>query len=44
MMSKEEAQEEVERIMKNADSDQSGRIDYSEFIAATVDKKKLLSK
>ena len=35
---------EVDRIMANADSDGNGWIDYSEFIRATIDKRKLLSK
>ena len=30
--------------MRNCDTDKNGHIDYSEFIAATIDKKKLLSK
>ena len=38
------AQIEVERIMQAADIDKNGHIDYSEFIAATTDKRKLLSK
>jgi len=38
------AEAEVERIMANVDIDKNGCIDYSEFIAATVDKRKLLSK
>lgn len=38
------AEVEVERIMKNCDTDNNGHIDYSEFIAATIDKRKLLSK
>lgn len=38
------AEIEVERIMTNADIDKNGHIDYSEFIAATTDKRKLLSK
>ena len=37
------AEEEVERIMAIADADGSGEIDYSEFVVATMDKKKLLS-
>lgn len=37
------AEEEVEKIMKIADADGSGEIDYSEFVVATMDKKKLLS-
>ena len=37
------AEEEVDRIMKYADSDGSGEIDYSEFVVATMDKRKLLS-
>lgn len=38
------AELEVERIMNNADIDKNGHIDYSEFINATIDKRKLLSK
>lgn len=38
------AEVEVARIMKNVDSDKNGSIDYSEFISATIDKRKLLSK
>lgn len=38
------AEEEVNRIMAIADSDGSGEIDYSEWLMASVDKKKLLSK
>ena len=30
--------------MRNCDTDKNGHIDYSEFISATIDKKKLLSK
>ena len=37
------AEFEVDRIMKIADTDGSGEIDYSEWIVATMDKKKLLS-
>lgn len=39
----EEAELEVDRIMKIADADGSGEIDYSEFVVATMDKRKLLS-
>lgn len=35
---------EVEKIMQNVDTDKNGWIDYSEFISATIDKRKLLSK
>ena len=38
------AEVEVERIMQNVDIDKNGHIDYSEFISATIDKRKLLSK
>lgn len=38
------AQLEVDRIMQVADIDKNGHIDYSEFIAATTDKRRLLSK
>ena len=37
------AEDEVDRIMKIADTDGSGEIDYSEWIVATMDKRKLLS-
>lgn len=37
------AEEEVDRIMKIADADGSGEIDYSEWVVATMDKRKLLS-
>lgn len=35
--------EEIHSIMVRADTDKSGFIDYSEFLAAAMDKKKLLS-
>lgn len=38
------AQEEMKKIMELADTDLNGKIDYTEFITATIDKKKLLSK
>jgi len=44
MMDEEEAEAEVNRIMEMVDLDKSGFIDYTEFIAATLDKKKLISK
>jgi calcium-dependent protein kinase len=34
---------EAERILREVDSDQSGEIDFSEFVTASFDKKKLLS-
>jgi len=37
------AEDEVDRIMKIADTDGSGEIDYSEWVIATMDKKKLLT-
>jgi len=37
------AEDEVDRIMKAADTDGSGEIDYSEWIVATTDKRKLLT-
>lgn len=30
---------DLEEIMRDVDSDGSGAIDYTEFIAATIDKK-----
>lgn len=38
------AKEEVERIMQNVDLDNNEYIDYKEFVAATIDKQKFLSK
>ena len=37
------AEAEVDRIMQIADADGSGEIDYSEWIIASVNKRKLLS-
>lgn len=37
------AEDEVDRIMKIADADGSGEIDYSEWVVASIDKKKLLT-
>jgi calcium-dependent protein kinase len=37
------AEIEVDRIMKIADTDGSGEIDYSEWIVASIDKNKLLN-
>ena len=37
------AGEEVDRIMRVADTDGSGEIDYSEWVVASINKKKLLS-
>jgi len=37
------AEEEVDKIMRIADADGSGEIDYSEFVVATINKRKLLS-
>jgi calcium-dependent protein kinase len=35
---------EVDRIMSSVDMDANGAIDYTEFIAATINKTKLLTK
>jgi len=35
---------EIERIFKSIDTDNSGTIEYSEFVAASIDRKKMLSK
>lgn len=43
-MGEEEAEAEVNRIMAMVDLDKSGEIDYSEFIAATLDRKDMMSK
>lgn len=39
-----EAREQVERIMKEVDTDRNGFIDYTEFLKASLDQRKLLSK
>ena len=38
------AEQEADRIMSSVDIDQNGKIDYSEFIAASMNKSKLLTK
>jgi calcium-dependent protein kinase len=38
------AHEEVDRIMSQADTDNSGFIDYTEWLVATMNKATLLSK
>ena len=40
-MPTKEADEEVQRIMQQVDTDGSGFIDFTEFITATLDRKKL---
>eukprot|EP01066_Platyproteum_vivax_P006551 Platyproteum_vivax@DN232_c0_g1_i1.p1 len=40
----EAASEEVERILREVDGDKSGYIDYTEFVAATMDKRVLQRK
>ena len=42
-MSELDAEKEVDEILKVADIDGSGEIDFTEFITATIDKKKLLT-
>ena len=42
-MGVEEATKEVERIMKEVDTDNNGFIDYSEFLKANLDARKVLS-
>ena len=37
------AEKEVNAIMESVDTDGSGSIEYSEFVIATVNRKKLLS-
>jgi calcium-dependent protein kinase len=38
------AEREVDAIMESVDINKSGFIEYTEFVMATVDKKKLMSK
>ena len=40
---RQEAEETVIELMKKVDMDGSGQIDYSEWVIATIDKKKLLT-
>ena len=40
----EDIEEEVDKIMRQVDIDGSGEIDYSEFVAASMNRTKLLSK
>ena len=42
--SEERAKAEVKYLMENADSDNNGTIDYTEFLMAMANKKNLLSK
>lgn len=42
-MAEEEAEAEVDRIMALVDTDKSGSIDYTEFVTATLDRKKICS-
>mmetsp|Transcript_41362 Transcript_41362/g.36714 ORF Transcript_41362/g.36714 Transcript_41362/m.36714 type:complete len:86 (-) Transcript_41362:62-319(-) len=42
-MSEEEARAEADRIMKSIDTNNSGSIDYSEFVNATIDRSALLT-
>ena len=44
MMPRERAYEEVERVMKQVDTDSNGFIDYTEFVKANIDRQMLLSK
>lgn len=40
----DQAAEEVENIFSKVDIDGSGQIDYSEWVVATINKEKLLTK
>lgn len=44
LMSKDDAEREVDRIMAAVDTNNSGEIDYSEFVTASINRQKLLSK
>ncbi len=43
MMGEEEAKKEVDRIFKSIDVNNTGAIDFSEFLLATMNHKKILS-
>lgn len=40
----ENIEEEVDKIMMQVDTDGSGEIDYTEFVIATMNRQKLLSR
>jgi Ca2+-binding EF-hand superfamily protein len=40
----EDIEAEVDKIMREVDTDRSGEIDYSEFVAASLNRAKLLSR
>lgn len=44
VMTRGEALNDVERILENLDGDKNGYIEYEEFLRASLDKEKLLSK
>jgi calcium-dependent protein kinase len=44
LLSEEQAINEVNHIMTLVDIDRNGQIDYTEFILATMDKKKSIEK
>jgi len=41
-MPREDAEAEVEKILSFCDVDKTGEINYTEFVAATINRKKLL--
>jgi len=43
-LKKEDAAIEVDRIFKSIDTNENGKIDYSEFLVASMNKKIMLSK
>ena len=44
MVNAGEAEELVDNILRSVDANQSGSIDYSEWVMATISRQKLLSK
>lgn len=44
LVGEERAEVEVEKVFDKIDLDRSGLIDYSEWVVATIDKTKLLTK
>lgn len=43
-MTKEEAENETDQILKNLDTNNDDKVDYSDFVTATICKKTLLTR
>lgn len=43
MMGSEDPEKEADKVLERADFNQNGTLEFSEFVSATMDKRKLLS-